>query len=361
MKRTICIVGLAAMFLAAACGKDEDTSSGGNATPAGGNQPVALTGEGIYSPAHRIEHNTDYRAGQSRVWMWGDSQLDAIADDGDCGALPEEKVRFHYSGQRVSSIDFTDGYLAGTVGFDYGGDYIDAFSLQRDALTLVTGMVEHNADHKVNRLSLSVDSSYVGELLDALGDLAGDFPLPSSVRRGSHPSKLAFSGASAIVDFAWQGANVSSAVLTFDFAFSVTLSELVQMVEAAQLFDLTSLFGSQQALDMAMLMFGSTEIPVSVSLADTIEYSYDSHVNPLRGLLSEMSVAMLSANNVVAEHTHGTASISISLPMLPTGPVSRQWPVPTTSRSYSIEYTSDGLPAVITDDEEFTKEYEYKN
>ena len=118
MKRTICIVGLAAMFLAAACGKDEDTSSGGNAHPAGGNQPVALTGEGIYSPAHRIEHSTDYRAGQSRVWMWGDSQLDAIADDGpDAKTLirgyvsPERNYIDLAIGGRGTHIDFLQSFF----------------------------------------------------------------------------------------------------------------------------------------------------------------------------------------------------------------------------------------------------------
>lgn len=348
------MTGLLAMAMMVSCGKDDPTpnqSAGGNG---GGNTPQVITGDGVYNPSAQILFSRDELNGYSHQWVWTDGKLVSIAEDGQYGAQAREVVHFNYSNGRVSSIIFSDEQLNGTLSLVYANEYIQSFSLVYNGMTVVNASVEHNSANKVSHVSATADASFIENLMQFLGNGFGDTILSEMLLSSStHQSKMSFNSLTFDIDFVWNGNNVDYSVLSAECEIGFTLSELSELV------DLSSYLGSSDAVSLLMLMYGDTEIPITIGICDTVEYTYDNHTNPLQGLMSQMTIATLSANNTTEEYSHGSVIFSAQNP-LTSSPISFDRPVPESTTTYTIQYNGNGLPIAVTDDTENTVEYEYK-
>ncbi len=353
MKKVLSILCATALLGMVACNKDKD--EGGNG---GNSQTETIVGEGIYRPAVKIDRISHSDSTAEEVWVWDGDRVDEIVSDNE-----EVSVSFTYGSEdRVQSIA---SYVLGPridFAFNYNPQkYISGIDLTTGGINMASAVVTHNAQNKLNHISLSLNEELINMLLSMLPSIMGDSTgnLPFSFLTAAPASKFTVDDQAVDIDFAWTGENVSRMIVSGHLNVTTTLNEMPTELLQTMAGDYADM------IDMAInvLNLGDTPIPVQLTVSDTVDYTYDSQKNPMKGFLGHVDVAALSANNMLTVSGHGNANISASLSLGGLGALPFNYDYPLNdlgSASLSYTYTSDGYPHVVTDADGNTTTYTYK-
>lgn len=376
MKKLFVALCAVAALTMVACKKDNpQPSNPGNQTPV--EQPQR---EGEFNPKCKISSLVFSDNTAPEVWLWNNAtgRLTSVNDDDYCGGYIE-KMRFTYTDDgRVSTVTMSNvgtgsisllGSVSGTMAVEYDGDYISSLSLVRDGNQVLAASVDHNLQHQISHMELDIDTAIINEML---GGLMGGFNFGKSadiitmavrsVAKHVSDSKLAFNSASASIDFEWTGDNVTSMVANISVTGSVTLNEINSVVDITPYLDsfLQSFAGGMITSEMALALIGDVPMPVSLSLTDTIEYTFDNQHNPKRGYMGTFGAEMLSANNVTFSNTYGMVEAVLTLSLMGQGgdfPFS--YPLPSSANSFTYTYNEAGFPLTVTANDDRVTNYTY--
>lgn len=377
MKKIIVALCAVVMVAMVSCKKDEPQTNRPNNPNSRTEEPQR---EGEYRPKCKISSLVFSDNTAPEIWLWDNATglLTSVNDDDFCGGYIE-KTRFGYTSDgRVNTVTVTNtgseglpllGSISGTLSVEYDGDYISAISLVRDGSQLLTASVDHNPKHQISHMEMTIDTALINDLL---GGLLGGFDFGKgadivamavrSVAKQVSDSKLAFTSAGASVDFEWTGDNVSRMAANISVTGSVTLNEINSVIDITPYLDsfLQSFMGGIITSDMALALIGDMPMPVSLSLADTIDYTYDDQHNPKKGFMGTFGAEMLSASNVTFSNTYGmmNAVLSISL-MGQGGEFPFSYPLPSSGSSLTYTYNAAGFPLTVTNSDDRVTNYTY--
>lgn len=315
------------------CGGDGDPVSDDGAT------------EGIYRPEAKISTIFyDDREKPNEIWLWDADTLMSLNADDMCGGYTET-VSFRYDEQgRVDRV--VDDGGSTTTRFAYDGGRVARVEVSREGDPVATVTPRRDGSHRPVGADVTVSDELVGSLVEQMmGALQGDASASRSLPKGA--SKMSISRKDVTVDLEWTGSNVTRIVLRADVSLSMTLGELPEQMVLGML---TGMGLSESIASTMMAAYGNTALPIDAQLSDTIDYTYDSHPNPLLGFMGRLGVETLSAANMTRSASHGTVHIStsVSVPMLGNYPVDRTVPLPAEVKEYSYGYNADGFPETVT-------------
>lgn len=354
MKKTLVILCATALLGLGACNKDKE-----NGNNNGGNQPQTEQGDGIYSPSVKIDRIHYSDTTPDEVWQWEDDRVISvgmeIADGGE-----ETGISFDYNDEgRIQSV-FTN--VLGSqleADFTYNSQkLITGAAFNTMGFEMANAIVTHNAQKKVSHISLDIDDEVLNQLIQLLSLFMGDSNNIMPFLTVAPASKFSIDDKAFDADILWTGDNATRLIISAQLNVTTTLNELPTEM-------LQSFVGEEYAsmIDLALELAGDTPLPIQLTVADTIDFTYDDQHNPLQGFLGRVSIAALSANNVVTAVGHGNANISasLSLGMFGALPLNYDYPLNDLgTASYSYTYTSAGYPHVVTDADGNTTEYFYK-
>ena len=341
MKRVVLALCAVAMLSMVACKKDTNENQN---NPGGGTEQVPQ-GEGIFSPSQKIETITI--DGQlSEEWTWTNDKLVSIAK-AEGGAMLDNTT-FEYNGWRVSSMSTIMESMPVDVDYTYNNDKLSTVAAYSSYLQVVGILFDHNAEGKINHLSLNINSM----LLDALVQMLGN-GIPIFGMKGPASSKMSIDSTNFNAYLTWQGDNVSQMVLSGTVMAQLTLDEISQYM------NIDSLIGGNSWM---LAMLTDSTLSVTINLADTNRYTYDSQHNPFCGYLGALDITTMSANNVATMHASGVVNISVTAQTL-MGPVTLplpSYPIEERNDTYTYTYNSAGYPLTSTNSEGSVTQYTYK-
>lgn len=305
--------------------------------------------EGEYRPAAKIEYIT-VDGDPSEEWVWVNGLLNTVRQADGNGSY-SDAISFTYDGKRVREIAYTGGMMSGTMTVEYDGDYISAVTIVRDGEQMMSAQVEHNALHKISHMEAAIDGDYINEIF---GDLMGGFDF------GKGDTKLEFNSATASIDFQWTGDNVTSMIANITVNGSVTLNEINSVFDITPYID--SFTGGMVSAETVLALIGNNPMPVALTVADTIDYTFDDKKNPLMGYMGSFDIAtMLSANNVASSDSYGQMSAVMTVSVMGMGgDIPFSYPVPSQFASFTYTYNEAGFPLTVTDNDNSVTEYTYK-
>jgi len=290
---------------------------------------------GIYTPLQKIDYILPAE-GVPEIWLWNGDLLEALADDDQCGGYTE-KCWLGYEDQQLTYMQSAIEGMPYEAEYTYtNGQLENVYATSMGNLVLAMQFGYDEAKH-VTRIGLNLSPALLGFFTSTVMDMEG----------------IEISEPEAEIHLDWQGDNVASLVLTTEVDASVTLGQ------AKELVDLEAIAGSYASL--IDLLPDSTILPLHIDITDTIEYTYDSHPNPIRGLLTTPDVAVLNENNQLSAYHHGTTVLAITL-QTAFGNLTLPYPIPIspTHTAYTYTYSENGLPLDVIQDGEIVKTYNYK-
>ena len=328
----------ATLLLAVGCKKEEQNQNQGS----GNSDPYAQHDqrEGAYDPVCKITGVTYNDGTEAEVWTWADGKLQHV----------NQNVQFTYrSDGRVDRVDVANlslgdlmqgMALSGTMQLNYSGDYISSIAVTNSGTQVLAAQVQHNSNNKVSGATLEMSNDL---LVDLFNMVLAQF-LNDSTATGN--AVTAVDNVSGNVAFQWDGNNVSQARLNVGFRVESTVGTLVDLVGEENL----SMFGTYGQY----LTFLPDNQPLyfTVSVGDTVDYTYDNKVNPYKNYLGRVHISCLSANNMDMEVHNGNANVIISTTIL--GSMMQlyetNYALPLNNKSYDYEqYNSANCPTRMVD------------
>ncbi|MBP5527633.1 MAG: hypothetical protein J6X79_04170 [Bacteroidales bacterium] len=352
MKKILYALCAMMMLAMTACHRDDNNPQGpanGGGTP----QPDPIpTGEGIFNPDQKIE--TIAIDGQtSEQWVWTNGKL-MMVENAD-GA-----TSFEYNGWRVSEMTTI---LEGTpVDVEYAYDdnnklaTVDAYSGNMHAIGIVFN--HNNAAGKISDMSLNINST----LLGLLSELIGNGGIPGFTKG---MSKFSIENTDFNAHLTWEGDNVKRMILDGTVSINTTIDEASNLLSMMNIDSLGS-FNLDSIISTFSFLLTDSNLLVTVQLADTTDYTYDSQNNPFYGYLGALDVTTFSANNAKTMRSSGTANISITAH---TWLGNQAIPLPaysigSRSETYTYTYNNANFPLTVTvtdsDNASSVKQYTYK-
>lgn len=356
----LCAVSLLTMV---ACKKDngENKPHGGN-TPAEQQEPE---GDGYYLPTVKIAFIGNNGNPYER-WDWNDGLLESI-DTADASGGYSPASLYTYANKRLTQ---TYAELFGSmvdINYSYNGKLLKSVAASAQGMTVLTANFVRTANDKIGTVNLDLNDELLQMilpmLLEQLGGFGGngdsskycpDQTANYLVSMLQHPkgSKFSYDNSSFALNFEWTGDNATRVLLTGSVDLTVTVEELRNLLS----------LDSNMATYAAMLgMLGNdTELPVSLSINDTITHTYDNHPNPYLGFLGRPDISAFSANNVENTIHHGSVAADITIStFLGDQHIPFSKPLPSTQMSNSYTYNANGYPSTITDQDGNTFEITY--
>ena len=362
MKKLLFSLMAVSALLLTACHKDPvDPSNGGN------QQEQIPTGDGVYNPGRHISSLVydDDRAAE--IWLWDNGKLMSLNEDDYCGGYTPVST-FTYNGWRLAQT-VTTGDLPATVKYTYNGDKLSGLNILSGGMQMATADVLHTGD-KITHLDININDAFLQMMIGMInngGFNIGDIfnmsagfgkQLGTSMGRvldaATQGGKFSVSSTAFTADLEWNGNNVSRMVVTGEVVMGVTVDELQQVLP------LDSLMGGMASL-LAYISAGQ-ELPLTVTVNDTTDLSYDSHVNPLQGFFGKIDPSILSANNVTQLYNRGTmtADLTISIPYLGDQHIPFSMPIGDgVMQHFNYTYNGAGYPFTVEDDSGVMTIYSY--
>lgn len=353
----------------AACHKDKPEPVNPSDTPQQEEIPV---GEGIYNPAAHITSLSTDDGSPDEIWVWENRKLKSInSSDGNGGSTPTSS--FTYNGWRLSQANtIIQDQLPAIVSYSYANDKLSSMAISSQGMPMATADVLHVGE-RITHLDLNVSDVLIQMIVQMVGQggLGGfDFGLGpqmnNSIARignalqtfgGQHSrnGKFSISSTDIEADLTWEGDNVSRMIMTAEVVMGVTVEELQQILP------LDSIMGAMASL-LAYVSAGQ-ELPLTLTVVDTTDMSYDSHNNPVQGFFGRLDPSILSANNVTALNNHGMMNLdlTITIPFLGDQHIPYSMPLGEgVVQTYSYTYNAAGFPATMEDNEGFITTYNYQ-
>lgn len=361
MKKLFVALCALAMVALVACKKDKPTPSNNDPTPS----EQRDTREGAYDPVCKITGIVYSDDTAPETWLWDPEtgHLLSVNDDDYCGGYVE-RISFNYRNdgrvdyvnvRNLSLGDFLQNMeVDGTLQVTYNGDYISGLTVLNNGTQVLAAQVEHNSStKKISGASIDLsDNMLLGLFNDLLTQFLGD-----SANSGDMITSV--DNVIGNVLLTWDGNNVSQSLLSIGFRAATTLGTLVNLVGQDNL-DMFGQYGSLLALAAAFAP--NQPLYFNVTVADTVDYSYDDKVNPFFHYLGRIDISALSANNVVAAIHTGIAHVAIttSLNGQTTQFYETDYPLPleSTFNDY-LEYNEAGCPLRMENSSGIQTEFHY--
>lgn len=308
---------LAVVMMGMVSCKKDDPNNGNNNGNGTSNE-----GEGIYAPAMRIARTTE--GSTTETWEWGTSKLASISTNNGT-------TSFDYNGNRISNVTTMVNGEEMQMKYSYQDGWLTNMALIQDNRNIVTTDIRHNANDQIKGFSATLNPDY---LMQMIGSMLGGL-----MKNGNDP-KLTFTNQDIQVSYEWEGKNVRRMITTANLTGKLSASDLVDIIGEENLGELGSLIG---------LLSG--EFPLSISMKDTTDYTYDNKKNPYLMLLSEgPTPVVLSENNQLTSEESGVADLDISISFFgQTFPINQSVPI-SNNNSWSYTYNEQGFPTTITTD-----------
>ena len=345
MKKLLFALCAVMMLGMTACNKDNGTTEpGGNG--GGGNPPFQMpTGDGVFNPAQRIL-SVAVDGATTEEWTWANDVVTTIATADENGNLVETGW-YQYDNYRLASATTTLQGMPVDVSYTYSGDQLTLMSLTSGGMEVMSIVPTRNAAGKVSHLTMDINPT----LLALISDLfSGGIP---NIFGTKGAGKFSVNSTAFSADLTWQGDNVSRMILNAQITGSVSLSEIRQMV------NLDSLAGGYAT--MLSMLVDTSAIPLTIAMADTASYTYDSQHNPFYGFLGALEPTNLSANNATASTNSGTATVTLTLNFgVMQMPFTIPYPMGTTTETRTYTYNAAGFPTSFTNGEGSVTQYTYQ-
>ncbi len=353
MKKILLALCAVMMLGMTACNKDNGTTepvnpSGGNG--GGDNPPVQMpTGDGVFNPAKRIV-SIAVDGTTTEEWTWANDVVTTIATADENGNMLETGW-YEYDNYRLASATTTLQDMPVEVSYTYNGDLLTMMSLYSGPMEVMSVVPTRNAAGKVSHLTMDLNPVLLAMLSELFsGGIPDIFGL---IRPAQNAGKLSVDNSALAADLTWQGDNVSQIVFSAQIDGSVSLDEIRQMV------NLDSVAGSYAS--MLSYLVDTTAIPLTITLADTASFTYDSQHNPFYGFLGALDPTTLSANNATVTTNSGTAMVTITLNFgLMQLPFTLPYPLGTTTETRTYTYDAAGFPTSFTNGEGSVTQYTYQ-
>jgi len=374
MKKIFFVFCTIAALALVACNREDpapDNNGGGN------NGPNIPEGEGIYNPvgAHISTIEFSNGEGADQNWIWSDYKLQRIDEMDDAGNfLPA--YTYSYNGWRLSQMLMMSDQMPGTVDYTYTNDKLTGISISTSGMTIGDAtFVRDNAD-KVTHIDIVANQQMIEMLINILsenffgeedGDDEGSKDMLTTVFGNDltramavtakalyGDRKLSVSSTDFAVDFTWNGENVSQVIISAAISGGITINELNEIVDLESVVD-PNILGLLSALS------GDQELPLDITVGDTIDYTYDQMNNPFKGFLGQPDVSCFSANNVASSHTYGTmkAALTVTVPFLGDQQIPFSQPIDDELTSFTYNYNAGNFPTMRESSNDVTVTYTY--
>lgn len=344
MKKTLFTLFAFTFALAfVACQKEQtvinNTDNPGTNPPATPTEPTYQ--EGVYAPLMKIA-SLNYDDESVQTWTWDGEQL--VSVQGENG----DSRQFTYSNGRIASVSGTIGDLmgiisgiSGTVSFTYNGTLLKDCTANSDGTDILLALFNH-ADNRISSVDAAVDADYISSMLNGMIHRGGE-------RKYVDPKqiKLTAEDSSIHADFVWTGKNITRMTTQGSIPFGLS-KETYETLKPYMPIDSAML----RLIDMYFMV--SNSLPLVIDIADTMDFTYDTKINPFYCYLGDVTPANLSLNNVLSSSNYGRMDISVALGSTPTKVLSR----PIDERSvYFYEYNDKNYPVKVEGTDNYTITY----
>ncbi|MCF0211926.1 MAG: hypothetical protein HUK17_03410 [Bacteroidales bacterium] len=309
--------------------------------------------EGIYQPSFRIA-SIQQNGSPLETWNWGSAKLSSIS-------LPQEgaTLAFSYNGDQIGSVVITKpGTDMQTISYSYGGSKLTKVEVVNGTRTDISMQINHNADDKISNVRLDFSDQYLVDLafgmlgsLKTLGSLIGDQNARSIAQAAkslcpkSNPEKYSISNKSFTMTYVWNDDDdLTQTVLSGNVTATATLADVGNFIDLGALQSILSMIGSD------------IEFPLSVTVNQTTNYTYDDKNNPFYCLYrNTIDASNLSKHNLLNAVASGAADMSLTLTIPSDIPIMGGMTYPLNraidlsgSDTYTYTYNKKNLPETYT-------------
>ena len=317
--------------------------------------PVPVYEEGIYHPCQKLATVTENGV-LTEEWNWSQDNLNYITMT-ESGA----STMYNYSGDFITKVVSARDY-GEEIRYTYTGNQISGCEIYYEGSLAVTMTMQHNAAGKISGADIVIDDNFLltlaGSLLgngSAFERLVGRSTAESMIlmaQLSNRPSapKFEISNKTFSMNLQWTGENLTQQVI----GGVVTISVSEDDIDFIQQF--VSIPEEYLSLvQMAMLLSGG-QLPLKMTLTDTITSTYDDMYNPMFCNWGESySPKNLSLNNVLTMKNNGAFKFAVAL----MGQETELFNQPQDSeQSYTYEYNEKKYPTKVVGDGEVV--YTYK-
>lgn len=317
--------------------------------------PVPVYEEGIYHPCQKLATVTENGV-LSEEWNWSNDNLNTITMT-ESGSSTVYSYSGDFITKVVSARDFGE-----EIRYTYTGNQFSGCEIYYEGALAVTMTMQHNAEGKVSGADIVIDDNFLlsmaGNLLgkgSAFERLVGRSTAESMIlmaRLSNRPGapKFEISDKTFSMNFLWTGENLTQQVISGVVTISVSIEDIDFIRQFVNIPD-----EYLSLVQMAMMLTGG-QLPLRLTLADTISTTYDDKYNPMFCNWGEIfSPQNLSLNNVLTMANSGLFKLSVALMGQETDLFSQPQ---NSEQSFSYEYNSKNYPTKVLSDGEIL--YTYK-
>ena len=377
MKKIFFVLCTFAALALTACHRENNNpdNHGGNNN---NNGPDIPQGEGIYNPTGAHIATIDFSDNGDNVdqkWVWSDYKLQRIEEKNAAGDY-DPAYTYTYDNWRLSQMIMLSDEMPGTVNYTYTSNKLTGISITSSGMNIADAEIVRNSSDKIVHMDIIVNNEIIQMLVGLLSDGFGDMDkkgkdmltpvfghdltraMAVAAEKLYHGQKLSVNSTDFEVDFTWSGNNVASAVVTATINGGITFEELNQFV------NLETIVGTDYYAVLAAIA-GTDELPIELTVADTMEYTYDQKKNPFQGFYGQLDISTFSANNVASSFAHGwmDASITFSVPLLGDQVIPFGMPLEGDSEptTFTYTYNNAGFPVSRESSHYVTATYKYSD
>lgn len=316
--------------------------------------PVPVYEEGIYHPCQKLATVAE-NGSVTEEWNWSQDNLNYITLTG------EGTATYSYSGDLITKVVSARDY-GEEIRYTYTGNQISGCEIYYEGSPAVTMTMQHNAEGKLSGADIVIDDNFLlslaGNLLgggSAFERLVGRSTAESMIlmaqlcNRPSAP-KYEISDKTFSMNLQWTGENLTQQVIGGVVTINVSEEDIDFIQQFVNIPDeyLT-------LVQMAMMLSGG-QLPLKMTLTDTIISTYDDMYNPMFCNWGEIfSPKNLSLNNVLTMKNNAAFKFSVAL----MGQETDLFNQPQNSeQSYTYEYNDKKYPTKVVGDGEVV--YTYK-
>ena len=303
-------------------------------------QPVP-SADGVFNPTMKISSIADEQ--NTETWTWGNDKLSEIHEK-------HAQYKFSYMGSQISQIiangtlEDYDDLVTMTTNFSYNGDHLTQMVNEINDEPMLSMTLQHNANDKISHVDIEMNSTDLSNYIDDF--ISSIFPDKNNTKNFDFNSDNIYS------DLNWNGNNMSQMIFTANGEIVIKIGELQGILNAI---DDNNLGNYTEIINIINAIDPNREIPITLEISDTTDYTYDSYNNPYYGFfyckLGATNVVLkgLSQNNILTSTSYGTINIVLDNPLIPGLSFNHSIPIPTKTKTYQYQYNANGFPIAITE------------
>ena len=331
MKKTTILLFSAALALGfVSCTKEqkvEPINGGGDNPPT---PTVPTYQEGVFAPIMKVVTiNKD--DGNTESWNWEGEQLKSVT------STESGTRRFTYQNGKLNSTTGSVLGVDGDVNFFYNGNELSRCTANNNGTEMALVTFSH-ANGRINGADIALDAEYISGMLDGF--------LLSGKNKHFDPKQLTLTEDDNCIhmDFTWNGDDVTSVVTTGLIPFDMT-KEMYQSIR-------DYLPVSETILSLVDIYFlVNNALPMRISIADTIDYTYDNKINPFFCFFGDITPTNLSLHNVLTAINYGNVSISV---VLSSNPMQIYTQPMDETETYTYQYNDRNYPTRVEGSDSYT-------